>query len=104
MYWFRKGDRQGDLTCKYHLGMAYAQGRGVVPNTKIATAYFRTVEPTFHTWADQGNIVYQRILGDMYLHGYGVPPDQKKAVLWFNKAAAQGDRLAANSLTALGNP
>jgi uncharacterized protein len=37
----------------------------------------------------------------MYLDGDGIPKDERQAASWFQRAAAQGDAMAQNSLAAM---
>ena len=51
--------------------------------------------------ADQGDPKAQNNLGVMYVTGRGVPRDYVEAAMWFQKAAAQGDTKAGESLARL---
>lgn len=47
--------------------------------------------------AEQGDVAAQNNLGVMYAEGQGVPQDDVLAHKWFNLAAAQGNRIAAQN-------
>ena len=48
--------------------------------------------------AREGNADAQRLLGQMYRRGQGVKRSSTRAFLWFNRAAAHGDRRAGVDL------
>jgi TPR repeat protein len=45
--------------------------------------------------AEQGQTEAQHNLGELYAEGKGVPQDYVQAHMWYNLAAANGDKLAA---------
>ena len=60
----------------------------------------------FRLLAEQGNVEAQGVLGFMYANGEGLPQDDVQAYIWFNIAAAQGNKdaeagkgIAAESMT-----
>ncbi len=48
----------------------------------------------FRTLADQGDIDAQTTVALMYEKGYGVPQNHVRALMWYNLAAAQGNKIA----------
>ena len=68
---------------QFHLGLMYANGKGVPKNSPRAVNLFRMA-------ADLGYAEAQFNLGLMYANGRGVTRDEARAVLWFRKAIAQG--------------
>ena len=52
----------------------------------------------FRAMAREGNADAQRLLGQMYRRGQGVKRSSTRAFLWFNRAAARGDRRASVDL------
>ncbi len=51
----------------------------------------------FRKAAEQGIAGAQSELGAFYANGHGVPQDYIQAHLWFNLAAAQGDKMATKN-------
>jgi len=74
---------KGNARAQCHVGLMYADGRGVPQDDKEAAAWYRRA-------ADQGFGFAQHYLGLMYRDGRGVPQDDKEAVVWYRKAADQG--------------
>jgi TPR repeat protein/serine/threonine protein kinase len=71
---------------------------GLVIDTDYRTAAF-----WYQKSAEQGYAPAQTNLGVLYMTGYeGVPPNRAVAVHWFNVAALQGNRAAADNLRVLG--
>ena len=116
---FLKAAEQGDACAQSILGLIYANGEGVLENSREAGKWFllaakqgnaeaqsnlglmydkgvgvpeSDVEASkwFRMAADQGNAEAQFNLGFMYANGEGVPKDYVKAYIWANLAAAQG--------------
>ena len=75
---------QGDAVAQYHLGMMYADGRGVVQAFAEAARWNSKA-------AEQGHAGAQSYLGYMYRVGLGVDRDYTAAVRWWTMAAEQGD-------------
>jgi TPR repeat protein len=74
---------EGNADAQYHLGLMYANGRGVPRDDKIAVLWYGKA-------AEQGEAQAQFNLGWMYANGRRVAKDEKIAVLWYTKAAEQG--------------
>ena len=74
---------QGNANAQYHLGLLYAQGRGVPHNYGEALKWYRKA-------AEQGHANAQHNLGSLYDLGRGVPHNSREAWKWFRKAAEQG--------------
>ena len=78
---------QGDASAQYNLGIAYANGQGVLKDEAEAVRWFRLA-------AEQGYADAQFNLGSMYTKGQGVLKDSVLAHMWFNIAGANGDEAA----------
>jgi TPR repeat protein len=52
----------------------------------------------FRALAEQGNAKAQGVLGVMYRRGEGVSRNSVRAFIWFNRAAARGDKSARAQL------
>ncbi len=74
---------QGNAIAQFHLGVMYANGRGVPKDDREAVKWFRKS-------VEQGYARAQFNLGFMYSGGRGVPQDEKEAAKWYRKAAEQG--------------
>ncbi len=72
-----------NIQAQIYLAHAYREGKGSLPNPKLAAKWFRRA-------ADQGNAYAQYELGFMYEMGTGVSPDYWEAESWYQKAVAQG--------------
>ena len=81
--WYRKAANQGLADAQCHLGVMYAQGRGVPQDDEEAVKWYRMA-------ADQGDASAQESLGQMHDRGRGVPWSFEEAVKWFRMAADQG--------------
>ena len=110
---------QGDPAAQYLLGDRYQYGKGVVPDSSQAVAWYQRaanqgfadgqaslaimyelglgVEQDYahaaalnRTAADEEHPLAQLHLGWAYAGGRGVPQDDAQAVAWFRKAADQG--------------
>ncbi len=58
---------------------------------------YETALREFRPLAEQGNVDAQNALGWMYYIGGGVLQDYVQAHMWYNLAAAQGDKAAAKN-------
>ena len=74
---------QGDAAAQFHLGVLYAQGRGVPEDDQEALKWYRKA-------AEQGYAPAHYNLGWMYHQGQGVPQDYPAARKWYRKAAERG--------------
>ena len=81
--WVRLAADQGDAEAQFNLGIAYANGQGVLKDEAEAVRWFRLA-------AEQGDAMAQFNLGIMYANGQGVLKDDAEAVKWFRLAAEQG--------------
>ena len=89
---FDKVAKTGDARAQFMLGAAYDQGAGVERDPGQALDLFRES-------AEQGYDLGQYWYAFMLSRGRGIPePDWKAALPWFQKASAQGHRLAQFSL------
>lgn len=82
---------QGHAHAQYNLGIAYANGIGVVADIRQAIYWWRQA-------ADQGNTDAQYNLGTLYAEGRGVDKDLEVASLWWYRAATGGDAAAQYNL------
>jgi uncharacterized protein len=86
--WWRKAADQGNAHAQGGLGGFYEYGWGVLQDKAEAANWYRRA-------AAQGNKYAQYTLGNIYASGRGgVPLDYVLAYMWFNLAAAGGDRLS----------
>jgi hypothetical protein len=88
--WRPLADR-GNPDAQYHVGVLYADGRGVTRDHRKALLWYRNA-------AEQGNAAAQDALGDMYYLAIGVPQDYAQAANWYRQAAERGYGLAQVSL------
>jgi TPR repeat protein len=123
----RKAAEQGEAAAQYHLGVQYANGRGVRKDDLDAARWLRKAADQGHALAqkklkelvaagravekveqeirqlrasaEEGDIQNQAHLGDRYRQGTGVKKDEKEAARWYRKAALNGH---ANAMTCLG--
>ena len=102
--WYKKAADQGDSFAQNRLGLCYEYGCGVQQDYAQAVKYYRLA-------ADQENSDAQSNLGWCYQNGHGVQQDygqavkyfrlaadQGKATDYYQKAANQGDKNAANKI------
>ena len=82
---------QGHAKAQYNLGVAYANGEGVLQDYKTAVKWYILS-------AEQGNAKAQYNLGIMYDNGQGVPQDYEAAVKWYILSAEQGNAEAQYNL------
>ena len=82
---------QGHAKAQYNLGVAYANGEGVIQDYKTAVKWYILS-------AEQGNAKAQYNLGIMYDNGQGVLQDYKTAVKWYILSAEQGNAEAQYNL------
>ena len=74
---------EGDATAQLDLGLRYARGQGVPPDSAEAARLIRKA-------ADAGLPRAQFTLGAMYSRGQGMTRDYSEAVSWWRKAADAG--------------
>ncbi len=77
----------------------FEKGREAYQRDDYATA-LREWRPL----AEQGHADAQYLVGIMYALGQGAPQDYVKAHMWFNLAAAQGDKEAATKRDIVAKP
>jgi len=82
---------KGDAQAQYHLGLMYAEGKGMARDEAEAVHWYRKA-------AEQGFAPAQNDLGSMYARGRGVKQDYAEALRWYRKAAEQGEPQAQNSI------
>lgn len=78
---------RGDAAAQYHLGLMYANGKGVPRDYAAAVTWYRKA-------ADQDHDLAQVLLGAMYATGKGVPRSDVQAFRWYRKAADSGNARA----------
>jgi TPR repeat protein len=76
--------RRGNARAQTMLGFAYATGRGVPQNYRVAVIWYRRA-------AERGNPTGQYFLGLMYDHGQGVAENKIVAQKWLILAAANAN-------------
>ena len=76
---------------QYGLGSMYANGKGVLQDSKTAEKWYKLA-------AEQGYADAQNNLGHMYRNGTGVLQDYKTALKWYRLAAEQGHASAQYNL------
>ena len=86
---YKKGALLGDSVCMNKLGMYWENN-----NDKLAFKHY-------HMAAHKGYHHAQRNLGDCYSNGVGVTQSNSKAREWYNRAAAQDNEDAIESLEAM---
>ncbi len=79
----RVAAERGAVESEIDLGMAYATGRGIERDKKLAVYWFEKA-------AGAGNPVAENELGYFYQVGFGVPADAVRAVHWYQLASAGG--------------
>ena len=84
---YTEAAEQGDGTAKFHLGVMYGLGLGVVQDYATAVHWYRQA-------AEVGHVRAQANLGFMFGTGRGVPQDFVRAYAWYNLAAAGGEDTA----------
>lgn len=95
VFWFQSAAEQNEPRAQHNLAAAYAEGRGVARSYEKAAEWFTKA-------ANAGLVQSQYSLGRLYETGTPVnPPDNEKARFWYEKAAAQGDAVAAERLRTL---
>ncbi len=88
---YKKEAKNDDARAQCHLGVMYAEGRGVEQNDKKAAEYFRQA-------AKKGSARAQYHLGIMYAKGQGVEQNVKKALKYLDRAAFKGCTPALDAL------
>jgi TPR repeat protein len=90
--WYSKAAAQGDGVARSSLRAMLDKALTTFEKSDYATA-LRLMSPL----AENGNSLAQYFLGLMYNGGLGVPQDYVVAHMWFNLAAARGDKDAAKN-------
>jgi len=80
---FIKAAEQGLADAQLHLGIMYADGKGVVQNYEQAVYWYRRA-------TEQGSAGAPFILALMYVDGRGVEQSYEQAAHWFRRSAEQG--------------
>jgi TPR repeat protein len=88
--WFRRAAAQGSAEGQLGVGLVLAD-RGTAAEQIDGARWL-------HLAAEQGLPAAQCALGVAYTYGIGVPPGMREARAWYLRAAAQGDRTAAENL------
>jgi len=81
----------GVAVAQQHIGVMYAEGKGVPQNDVEAAKWFAKA-------AEQGDPLAQYDLGASFAQGLGVKQDFALAAKWFQRAAAQGMAIAQLNL------
>lgn len=81
----------GVAAAQQHLGVMYAEGKGVPQNDVEAAKWFARA-------AEQGDALAQYDLGASFAEGVGVKKDPELAAKWFRRAAMQGMAIAQLNL------
>ena len=81
--WYRRAAEQGHAEAQWNLGLAYADGKGILKDDAEAVKWI-------HRAAEQEDIYAQTDLGWMYQNGDCVPQDYAEAAKWYRRAAEQG--------------
>ena len=89
--WFAKAAAQGCPEAKFHLGIMYEEGLGVIPDNTIAV-------PRYQQAADLGHARAQNNLAVLYQIGRGLTQSDERAAYWYRQAASQGHVHAQNNL------
>lgn len=90
--WYRKAAEQGHRASAFRLAECLYKGKGVPQNlTEAARLLLQE--------AEQENIKACYLIGRCYRYGEGVDKNIDEAVKWFEKAAANGDKSAKESIS-----
>ena len=81
----------GVAAAQQHVGLMYAEGKGVPQNDVEAAKWFTRA-------AEQGDALAQYDLGVSFAEGIGVKKDPEIAAKWFRRAAMQGMAIAQLNL------
>lgn len=81
----------GMAGAQQHIGVMYAEGKGVPQNDAEAAKWFLRA-------AEQGDALAQYDLGASFAEGIGVKKDSELAAKWFRRAAMQGMAIAQLNL------
>ena len=124
VFWFRKAAEQGDTNAQIHLSRYYRDGTGVeqdydralywcnqaaeqndveaMNELRYLYGYRLNMPQLALEWckkaAELGYAECQWRLGSMYEEGFCTSIDNEKALYWYQKAAAQGARFAADRI------
>lgn len=85
--WYKRASSQGHARAQYHLAIHFLNGLGVPLDLAQSKALF-------HQAADKGIVGAQNNLARIYF----LAKDYRRAYLWFERAAMQGDAIAADVL------
>ncbi len=88
---FQELAEQGDVAAQYNLGLIYATGKGVAPDTAESSKWLEKA-------AVAGDAAAQNYLGYLMSGGKGVPRDYSAAAKWYFLAATQGHARAQYNL------
>ena len=130
--WFRKAAERGMPAAENNLASMYLTGQGTAKSPENAEKWFRKAGKSLHEssiegvifdierpekgssqsadseilrWreaADKGDAAAEYYLGTLSENGIGAGRDEDKAILWYERAAGQGYRPAADRLQRLG--
>jgi hypothetical protein len=90
--WYGKAANGGDREAMYQLAIDYEHGHGVKKDETAAAQWYAHA-------ADAGHPLAQYALGEAYEKGHlGLNKDKAKALDWYRKAAAQGNKDAADKV------
>ena len=89
--WLRLSAEKNSPSAQNNVGVAYANGNGVVKNICEGIKWFKLA-------AKQKYALSQRNLGDIYFNGIDVPVDYVESFIWYKLAAIQGDEEAIKML------
>ena len=88
----------GDADAQFNLGQMYRKGEGgVSQDYKEAVKWFKKAAE--HGYVGGG---IQTVLATMYYEGKGVPKDNVISYMWLNMAVAQGNQLAVEVRSIIG--
>ena len=83
---WKEDAKNGDAWAQFTLGIAYATGRGVPQDDKVAVKWYKKA-------AEQGHADAQAGLGLIsWEYGNGIVEDKVQAYAWLNIAAANDDK------------
>lgn len=111
--WYHRAAKKKNPMALYNLGAASYDGEGAPENVVHAFAWFSLAD---EAGSAQGNDALKRMelelktdkkveawafIGEMYDNGYTLPQDAGEAARWYEKAAVNGDPVAAMHLALL---
>ena len=97
--WYLDDAERGDIPAQYHLGLCYAEGRGVPQDDALAAKWYEKagnveLPKDADSRVRTSNIDAQIGLAECYMLGKGMEKNAEKAFEWYLKAAEQGDEVA----------